>query len=64
MLNPRISHRGRQKKQMVMEAPSVDRQLELEQSANQSVTVVLFLIHCDEYLTTPLKVATNQVHYL
>lgn len=61
MLSPRKSHGECQKRQMVKEAPSVDPQLELEQSANQSVTVMLFLIHHDGYLTTPLKDATTVV---
>ena len=59
MLSPRKSHSECQKRQMATEAPSVDPQLEREQSANQSVTVMLFLTHHGVYLTTPLKDATT-----
>ena len=63
MMDPGNSHYECQKKQMPLEAPSVDFQLEGVQRANKSVIMMLFQIHYREYLTTPLKDATSPVHY-
>ena len=58
------SHSECQKKQMPVEAPSVNLQQEGVQSAKQSVSVMLLQMGYSEYLTMPLKDATSPVHYL
>ena len=51
-----------QRKQMALEAPSVNFQQEGVQSANQNVSVTLLRTHYGGYLTMPLKNATGPVH--
>ena len=53
-----------QKKQVPLEAPSVNLQQEGVQSAKQKVSVMLLQTDYSEYLTMPLKDATSPVHYL
>ena len=53
-----------QKKQMPLEAPSVNLQQEGVQSAKQNVSVMLLQTGYSEYLTMPLKDATSAVDYL
>lgn len=64
MMGPGKSYSECQKKQMPLEAPSVDLQLERMQSANQGVPVMLVQRHYSEFLTMPLKDATSKVDYL
>jgi hypothetical protein len=58
------SHSERQKKQMPLEAPSVNLQQEGVQSAKQNVSVMLLQTRYSEYLTMPLKDVTSPVDYL
>ena len=53
-----------QKKQMPLEAPSVNLQQEGVQSAKQNAFVMLLQMRYSEYLTMPLKDATDVVDYL
>jgi hypothetical protein len=57
------SHSECQKKQMPLEAPSVDLQQEGVQSAKQNI-VMLIQTGYSGYLTMPLKDATSPVDYL
>ena len=56
------SHSECQKKQMALEAPSVNLQQEGVQSANQGVSVMLLQTRYNGYLTIPLKDATSTVY--
>jgi len=58
------SHSGCQKKQMLLEAPSVNLQQEGVQSAKQNGSVMLFQTRYSGYLTMPLKDATSPMDYL
>ena len=56
-----------QMKQMPLEAPSVDLQLEGMQSANKAPVMSVMMSlqrHFSEYLTMPLKDTTRAVDYL
>jgi hypothetical protein len=63
MISQGKSHSECQKKQMPLEAPSVNLQQEGVQSAKQNVSVMLLQTGYSGYLTMPLKDATSPVHY-
>jgi hypothetical protein len=63
MMGQGKSHSECQKKQMPLEAPSVNLQQEGVQSAKQNVSVMLFQTRYSGYLTMPLKDATSPVDY-
>ena len=64
MMGQRKSRSECQKKQMPVEAPSVNLQQEGVQSAKQNGSVMLFQTRYGEYLTMPLNDATSPVDYL
>jgi hypothetical protein len=61
MMGQGKSHSECQKKQMPLEAPSVNLQQEGVQSANQNVLVILLQTRYSGYLTMPLNDATSPV---
>jgi hypothetical protein len=64
MMDQGKSHFECQKKQMPLEAPSVNLQQEGVQSAKQNVFVMLLQTRYSGYLTMPLKDVTSPVDYL
>jgi hypothetical protein len=64
MMGQGKSHSECQKKQMPLEAPSVNLQQEGVQIAKKNVSVMLLQTGYSGYLTMPLKDATSPVHYL
>jgi len=64
MMGQGKSHSECQKKQVPLEAPSVDSQEEGVQSAKQNVSVMILQTRCSEYLTMPLKDATSPVQWI
>jgi hypothetical protein len=64
MMGLGTSHSECQKKQMPLEAPSVNLQQEGVQSAKQNISVMLVQTSYGGCLTIPLKDATGPVRYL
>ena len=64
MMDQGKSHSECQKKQMPLEAPSVNLQREGVQRAKQNVSVISLRTGYNGYLTMPLKDATSAVDYL
>ena len=62
MMGQGKSHSECQKKQMALEAPSVNLQQEVVRSAKQTVSVILPQTRYNGYLTMPLKDVTGSVH--
>jgi hypothetical protein len=62
MMDQGKSHSVCEKKQVPLEAPSVNLQQEGVQSAKQNVSVMLLQTRHSGYLTMPLKDATGSVH--
>ena len=62
MMGQGKSHSERQKKQVPLEAPSVNLQQEVVRSAKQNISVMLPQTRYNEDLTMPLKDATILVH--